>query len=754
MNFPQFRGALTAFADHSADLVCDDNRILVQVRDDLIEATVRERNGEVLVTENGHETKGYSWLRDRIAKIPQLADRILAHIPDEPFFIPPTGTVLGQINDVNPSEPPQTVENAREELEKTLENSDLDRSTVLYLTSDAGEGKTTLINHVARLQGERFKNGHSDFLLVPISLAGRAFLSFDDIVIAELVNRFRFPFFYYDAFLELVKMRLIVPAFDGFEEMFVESAPGEAVSALGHLLRGIESRGPVLVAARRAFFEYRNLETQARLFDTIGKENVAFGQIRLDRWNRKQFLQYARRRSISAPERLYGRIRQHFPENHPSLTRAVLVRRLLDIADTNDFGLLLRRISTAPTDYFYEFVNALVDREAREKWIDRSGAPQHALLSVPEHHQLLGQVAMEMWLSASEAVPADSLEIVADLFADSLGKLPAISNQIKERIHHHALLVRAEGPHASYRFDHEDFRQFYFGEAVADLLCRSDQESELSRILVRGPLSRIAADATANSLRRRGTDLSLVTRRLQQTLSLAPPASHVQENAGAIVTRVLELKDDSFQPRLVQFGFPADALRGRQLGAATFADCLFQGTALHEADISKCRFLRCTFVRLEIASSLRANDAVLEDCEVYCVVSEAEPDGIFDPGGVERELKRAGFLIKRGRFAKSGAPVSSDPATKLAESVLRCFLRATQINENVLRQRLGTRAPEFFDRILPKMLDKGALRVIDYHGRGQQRRYGLAVPMAKIAASVPIRASSLDEFLSDLHSAA
>ena len=80
-------------------------------------------------------------------------------------------------------------------------------------------------------------------------LGGRPFLRFDDVVIGELVNRFRFQFFYYDAFIELVKMGVLVPAFDGFEEMFIESGSGEALSALGNLMNTLESSGSVLISA-------------------------------------------------------------------------------------------------------------------------------------------------------------------------------------------------------------------------------------------------------------------------------------------------------------------------------------------------------------------------------------------------------------------------------------------------------------------------------------------------------------------------
>lgn len=751
MNSPQFHRVIRAFADYSADFQFDRDSVLVQVRDELIHASVREQDGEVFVRENGAELRARSWIRDRVAKIPQLADRVLAHIPREQFFIPPSGTLLDQLD--NPLyASPQDLTDARAGIAETLARPAFNKSTVLYLTSDAGEGKTTLINHLAHQQAKRFKERESSFLLVPISLAGRAFLSFDDIVIAELVNRFRFPFFYYDAFVELVKMNIVVPAFDGFEEMFVESSTGEAASALGHLLHGLESSGSVVLAARRAFFEYRRLATQAQLFDAIGDQNVGFAQVRLERWDRTHFVRYARKRSIPDPESIYDQLHDRLGEAHPSLTRAILVRRLLDVVESGDLDDLLRRLGDASSDYFYEFVSALVSREAR-KWIDRSGSegPQRALLSVEEHHSLLAEIAMEMWLSSNEVISTEYLEVLVELFAEANRKDPQVETQIKQRIRHHALLVGDAGRARSVHFDHDDFRHFYLGEALAELMGRSDRQSETVRVLGLGPLSRVAGDAAANALGRRGVEVGTAIERLREIAREAPPVSYGQENAGAIMSRLLELSDDTITTRLVGMSFPSDALSGRGLGAVVFEKCRFPGTSLAGTVVSNCEFIQCRFDRLEMAPGFDADGAILRDCRIACLVSGTESEGVFAPPEIARELEGAGFRIERTDPTESRDLSSIDPDAKLAERALRSFLRGTQINENVLRQRLGSNASEFFDRILRKLIEGGVLRSVEYDGKGQQRRFGLAVPMSGIASAVPTKAASFDEFLEAVH---
>ena len=751
MNPGEFRRILTAFADHTDDFRFDRDRLVVQIRDELIEAGVREHEAEVRVQENGEEFPAYSWLTNRIAKIPQLADRILNNIPSEPFFTPPAGDLLDRL-DRHPAAERQRLSDAREGLETALSRPASDGSTVIYLTSDAGEGKTTLINHAARLQAERYKRRESSFLLLPIRLAGRAFLSFDDIVIAEFVNRFRFSFFYYDAFLELVKMRVLVPAFDGFEEMFVERSAGEAVSALGNLLRDLDSSGTVVIAARRAFFEYPNFETQERLFDTLGERNAGFSQIRLEPWDRARFVRYAESRGIAEPGDLYDRVRSRLGEGHPSLTRAVLVRRLVDVAERGDVDDLLHRLGAQRTDYFYEFVNALIVREAQEKWIDRSGTKtsRMPLLSVADHHALLAQIAMEMWMTSVEAIPEDFLEVVVELFAEARGKTPAITEQVKKRIRHHALVVGVPGRRKTYGFDHEDFRDFYFGQALAGLLGAADRESELSQVLLAGPLPGLAVDAAVNALWRGGAELRSVAEQMQQFVARSLLISHLPENAGAIMIRLLEVQRDPDPTRVVRFHFSSETLRGRRLGRVVFEECVFQGTSLDRADLSGCRFERCRFVRLELPADFATGGTVLQECRVVCLVHDGEPDGIYDPEQIETAMAAAGFVIERSepRATKDRRP--EDPDARLAERSLRCFLRATQIAEEVFRHRLGKQEGRFFDRVLPRMVESGVLKPVEKPGIGRQRRFALAVPMGRIAAAIPTNGESLDEFLGAL----
>src|SRR5437773_8631504 len=186
MDITEFVRVVRTFADAPADLDVSRGTLIVQVRDELIEATIRMREGRLLIEEGGNEVTGERWIIDRLARVPLLAERILSYVSSEQFFIVPQGILLDQ-PDQSPQDEELRVGNAMETAGDVLGRRPAGATSILYLTSDAGEGKTTLISELARSQAEAYRRKETDWLLIPISLGGRTFLRFDDVVIGALV---------------------------------------------------------------------------------------------------------------------------------------------------------------------------------------------------------------------------------------------------------------------------------------------------------------------------------------------------------------------------------------------------------------------------------------------------------------------------------------------------------------------------------------------------------------------------------------
>jgi len=743
MDIAEFLRVLTTFADTPTDLNFEKGRLFVQVREEVIEASLTQAGGTLTITELGSiPVPAFRWLIDRVARVPQLTDRILSYLPPTPFFVTPRGLLLEQL-DVDPADAQSPIPDAAKCMLEVLNRRPAGTSTVLYLTSDAGEGKTTVITEAARNQALAYKKRTTDWLLIPINLGGRPFMRFDDVVIGALVNRLRFPFFYYDAFIELVRLGVLIPAFDGFEEVFVEGGSGEALSALGNLVNTLRSSGSMLISARKAYFEYRDFAQTARLFDAIGTDSVGFARLSLSRWNRDEFQTYGRLRQVPDVTDIYERAASRLGADHPLLTRAVLVRRLFDVVSSlSGSDALIERLGSSSQDYFYEFINAIIEREAKEKWIDRSGKISQPLISIREHHELLSMIALEMWLAGTELLRKDVLDVIADVFAEHKSKTPAIARQVKERLPQHALLSTTDTAKSTFAFDHEDFRRFFLGEAIGQALVTS--ATDLTSALQKGSLPVDTVDSIAQFVRRTEKQAEGSVADLLVMAQRDHSSSFARENCAAIIIRLLDGHVNGGASHLSSLTFASDTLRGRALSQIIFEDCYFQSTSLAGTALTKCIFRHCRFETVEMHSTTAIRDCVLDDCQIGSVVRPDNEVRIFDPAAIVRYLTGEGFqfLDVPSATLPSQPEVAPDERTVLVQRALRLFLRNTHVNESAIRVRMGVRANEFIDGLLPILLRLGVLEEVQYHGSGKQRRFRLCVPMQRIDNA--LRASSGD----------
>ena len=760
MQFNDFKRVVTCFADRVDDVDTSRGELLVQIRDETITARLHQRPDGLLVEEHDDRMPAVAWIVKRLARVPLLADRICSYVSPPEHFVPPSGRFLDQL-DKNPSGNDIPRPDVVEAMTDTLNLRPAGTTSVLYLTSDAGEGKTSLINQVAVRQAKAYKAKRSDWLLVPVPLGGRTFLHFDDMVVSALVNRLRFQLLYYDAFLELVRLGVLVPAFDGFEKMIVEASSGEALSALGNLVGKLRSAGTLLVAARKAYFDYPNFGSQARLFDTIGSDgNVAFGRLSLNRWDRDTFRRYAGKRHIADPDRLFAVVSERLGDDrHPVLTRAVLVKRLVDVAtEDEDLSTLLDRIGRDQRDYFHDFVGGIVEREARFKWTDKSGDSLGALLTTDEHHELLSMVAQEMWLGATDELGTDVVTLVVEMFADAKKKSPAVARQIQERIKQHAFLAVTRIGRTALAFDHEDFRVFYLGQALGRALVECDAGAVRS-IIDKAALPASSVPEAAGCIRRRGGDaLGRILALLQALADGVLPASFVRENCGVLSLALIDRESKTYEMR--NMSFPVGALCGRRLTNVTVSGSYFHATGLTATKLCRCTFLNCHFERLEIDGSERVSDTSFDDgCRVDTVVRVGDyGDQVarFDPEQIRRELFQAGFDISRDAPSKQDvdAKDGTDDDLVLVQRLLRAFLRATALNESTIRQRLGVNANHFFKVLLPRLEQSGVVKEVPHLGHGMQRRMRLVAPMTRIEAAMRVSGGDFDRFVREVRQGA
>lgn len=756
MDIEKLKSILTTFADPATTVEISKGNLLVQINDKTHLARVRLQDGDVFIDDDTGETMPATrWLILRIAKLPLLAERILQFLPSTPQFVHPEATLFDNLDDERPSEN-EHVADALDCATRLLGRRFAFTSSVVYLTSDAGEGKTTLIHELARQQAAAYKDKRSDWLLVPIALGGRPFMRFDDMIAGYLTNKLRFPLFYYEAFIELVKLGVIIPAFDGFEETLVVNASGDAYSAIGNLMASLDQQGTVIISARKAFFDYQELKLQARLYDSIGKSSVAFSRIQLLRWKRPQFIRYASLRGHPTPDELFNAVSGalHTPE-HALLTRAVLANRLLTVAtNETDLSGLLSKLGSSPVDYFPVFVDTLIEREVVEKWLTSGGDAAQPLLSIQEHRELLSMIAQEMWIQATETLKVDILELIASLFCEANKKASAITQQVQQRIKQHALLVPGDAGKNQFGFDHEEFRHYFLGLAVAKLIAGPDplKNSDLSALLRRGALPSQVLDAVHVAFKpRSSSEMQPIIDTLRQLSAFDSPTSYLHENCAHLIIRLLSHREMG-GVTLESLTFGSDALSGAFFTDITFNRCTFHSTGTASSSLKHCRFVECIFDRLDLNSTphLEVSASVFQDCEFNSIVAPGRDGAIFDPDAFAFVLKTAGFTVQDSKL-----PIlTNDPASYVhdaefitIEKLLRCFSTRTHITDLLVKTKFGKQSGHVLDQVIPRLIKAGVLYQDTYRGGGKQHLYKIGIGMLRLQETLErSRGSSADFF--------
>lgn len=744
-----FKEKLKLFSDNPEDIVIKSGTLLVQFHDEIIEAKVNVRDGNVFVIENEVPKIAEKWIAKRVARLDILANRILSYIPKEDNYVCPTGCILDDIK-LDPTEKCLEIDNIDRGIVGYLERPCEGETAVLYLTSDAGEGKTTIINQIAREQAKRYTHGETDWLILPVALGGKPFMRLDDVIVGTLVNKLRFPYLYYESLIELGRLGYIVLALDGFEEMFIETPSGEAISALGNLLQKYKSSGKILVAARKAYFEFKSLKTQSQLFDTFPSCDVSFAKAEINRWSERQFVEYGSKYNLDA-EQIYDQLVSKLGDNnHPLVSRAVLVKRLFAVLKGGDPSAVLDRLDLANEDYFKEFIDVIIEREVNEKWIDRSGDVAKPLLNKSGHYLLLSNLAEEMWLTATDSLSSSILDMIAELTCENLKITPLVTRQIIERTKQHSLIVKSYTSREEFQFDHEEFKWYFLAQKISDLIS-SRNRNDLRRVLKQGSLSMLTSYTVSTALNKQSSSAKEIIEFLLTISAQETTGSFIVENVATISIMYLNEKQ---QEELVRFNglfFNSDSINCKKLKNIVFEKCIFQNTGTDNTHLSNCQFISCQINKVEISNTSSFENVEIVDSLPTTIYLVEEDEQIFDPETIASYLAKHGFILKNDKQANFVFnEIEEDQSIAVLKRAARIFYRSTYVNEDTFRIKLGTDSNYFFDNILPILLKNKIIEETQYKGGGKQKRFRVNVRMADIENSFVVSRGSFDEFIKNI----
>ena len=750
-NKEEFLNALKCFVDNPDDIIDDRNNILFSLHGIEIDLKLNSKNGKIICVENDSEFSAEEWLFHKMARLDLLASRIIKHFAPDKYNIPVKGEHYKEIDD----DSCDIVNDTVSLIPKLIEEHPLG-TNVIYLTAQAGEGKSQIIEKIAYEQARKYNQKETDWLLVPVELGGRPLMRLDEVIIAAFNGVLRFSQLYYDAILEMVKRGKLVLALDGFEEVFVPEGEGEVASTLGHFLNQLHSQGSIVIATRVAYHRYKNFIAQSRFIDAIKENDIFFQEVSLPKWDKNNFVRLGEMFGMQHASSEYDEISLQLTENHPLLTRAVLVRRLVkQLYDEPSIKNTLLS-SSGNKSILDEFVRLLIEREA-DKWLS-SDEMRTPILTPQEHEEILKYIAEEMWRNNGDYINEPLLKSVVELLVSEVfKKQPFIATQVVNRIGDHFFLK----PNTIYgkkafSFDHEDFKNYYLGWRIADIISHK-QKNEIVFVLQVNKLSKVVEKIITEKLSKSEyrKDILAVLIEIAENASMT---SYTKLNASSILIELLHDYDNE-DVTINKALFDANVFEGKKLKNILFQNCTFDDFNIIGSYLSKIEIKESIISILHCEKNSQNYEITIDSQSLPATLylSEKHTDGTEDLGVPFTDRNRIILGIKNTGFAIADDMSSStdnspeviiiDRELELFQITLRIFSRRPYVTDNILRLRLGQRYSEFKNNVFDQLFEQGVIVDKKYTGQKTQEMYELGASLEFIIQCIELSDGSFSKFL-------
>ena len=477
----EFRGEIASFADDETEVIVQsDGRLLFVRNGQDVECRIFESSeGTELVELDGATLPYRKFLSHTLGRLDVLAQRLLAKRPRPQFFIDG-----GARLDTVAGTPQQST--AMELLDRACTDVPSFSSRVLFVTADAGHGKTVLLREYQFRQARRFLDGQSSFLFWHVDLQGRQLLRLSEALMGDLGD-LRLAGLWMSSIVTLLRVKALVIGIDGFDELAAEQGTTDALGALALLLNEMNSRGVIVAASRRTFFDTDDYLKRTKLLQQGVASQCEFDQLRLLDWNRDDTVGYlsaveAEGRTFIEPQAAYDDLLAELGgrPDHPMLSRPFLVTHI---------AKALLRYELTPREFIgpmqdpmegvASVVKAFISREVEQKWKDHTTGEPY--LSTEQHTKLLAVVAEEMWTAQRARLSVETIELLASTLMDDWGTPADRRRQTIDMIKMHVLLTIPEnGPGDTRSFDHPEFRDYFLAQSLVEYLGPMNEGASLA----------------------------------------------------------------------------------------------------------------------------------------------------------------------------------------------------------------------------------------------------------------------------------
>ena len=556
-----------------------------------------------------------------------------------------------------------------------------DATVIVMVTGDAGAGKTSVLLELVRVQAERYTRGQTESLYLYVNAQGRALARFTEALAAEL-DELRSSLTFHEI-TPLVRLGLIIPVIDGFDELLGVGGYDEAFSSLSAFVEELDGDGQIIASARSTYYE-QEFVARASSVSSLGSQYWIQRGVKVQEWGDEQFTAYVelqcKGRGLSPEETAtaLADVRDAFRGRNAHLaSKPLFVARTLDL-------VLEGKVPSGADDLLEALVSTYIERERTEKLLDRSSRP---ILTSQDIRSLLVELAEEMWSQETRELDTKSVRSVAEYVLGINGVDSTSQRVVIERMPTMAFLAKGER-YQNITFEHETFFAFFFAQSLSDRLGSKDTPLDvlLGRSVLSPDIARLATDRLGFGNGTGGDALRSSIARISAAASqLSPRRIQVQENGGRLVQSFLKAACSTGHVAdglvIADVVIPGGDLAGVQLANSSLKNVEFRRVDLRQTAIRASKAENVMLMEVIIDPKATRLEMVGLDPRANVlglrVLSQDSIESVFTPEDVLKALQAVGAVADTE--APSPRRKISNQTIELVERFVRAYKRANPI---------------------------------------------------------------------------
>ena len=736
--FEEIVDDLLAFADDESGAAVDaDGTFILQRNGEELSGSLSQGpDGQIWVDIDGAKLPYRRFLTHNLARLDVLAQRLTERRPSVAGFVNAEVSLQRAAEDV-------IRDDGLSLLDARCGTVSPFASRVLFVTADAGHGKTALLREHQFKQAQKFLKGDSHYLFWHLDLQGRQLLRLSEALMGDLAE-LRLSGLWMPAVVRLMRRGVLIVGIDGFDELAAEQGGVDALGALASLVSQLEGHGVVVAASRRTFFNTDDYLRRGGMVRRGVPDPCQFDQMELEAWTERDVLEYFERaefggQRIQNPQDMYSRVVAVLggDKSHPLITRPFLVSQIARASVLYDASP--EEFLRAPDDPFSgvaSVVSAFVTREVAEKWkVRETGEPY---LTEEQHFAFLADVAEEMHRSQKDRLPIDIIETIATLLLDQWEIDGGLRQQIIEMVRMHVLLVAPPASNQSQRmFDHPEFRDYFIAYALKERIAAvmaGGGTNDLVRFLSISQLSDSTARYVCSMLDRTVLGVVTLLSSMEEALKKEWKPTYIQQNLGTLIPFMIDgVEFDSPASFTGKIIYSSLAFENTRIQNFTFRDGTFVNASLRSVEWRNVNLEAMALGELQLDRASTFVDVRLIRCSVEGVrVQSDDEDELreYAPLRIRRELERIGLILVDEELPIETLNEATDSTNvRLLRKLLRVFHRTTIVSDEILRTRFGSDSVALEDQLLPLLVKYGVVGSRKWRGSGNHNAWTLTVSL-------------------------